>query len=163
CTILLRHSTMRAWYDSGLMQPGYPFGDSVLSAWVTSRFRIGYVPAVTAVYRVSPNSALRSGAASRVRFYEASLRFDDAARAFFADLGSYPRGYRWESIAALLIWGMRARDTRAMRLALREFTQHFTPQTFLAEACKSARMRLPTFARRLCAVIGQRAGGVGRE
>lgn len=142
CTILLRTSTMRAWYDSGLMDPAYPFGDSVLSAWVTSRYRVGYIPAVTAVYRVSSNSALRSGAESRVRFYEASLRFDDAARKFFGDAGRYPSGYRWESISSLLVWGVRAGNLRAIRSALREFTHHFTIRQFLADGYKSVCMRL---------------------
>lgn len=148
CTILLRRSTMRAWYDSGLMDPGYPFGDSVLSAWITSQSRVGYVPAVTAIYRVSPGSALRSGAEARVRFYRASLRFDDVARSFFAGLERYPSGYRWESLSALLVWGLRAGDVSAATFALREFTRYFTIGQFLAVGWKSVCMRLPSISQR---------------
>lgn len=66
CTILLRRKTMQDWYESGLMDNRYLFGDSVLNSWITEKGRVAYLPSVTAVYRVSPNSALRSGARSRV-------------------------------------------------------------------------------------------------
>lgn len=147
CTILLRRSTMDDFYRSGLMDLTYPFGDVVLSAWVASGFRVGYVPAVTAVYRISPNSALRSGAKSRVSFYKASLRFDNAARTFFTSVRHYSQGYRWESTVALLIWGLRARDSAAMGAAAREFARNFTIRQFFANGVKSVRMRLPTLAR----------------
>lgn len=162
CTILLRRSTMHEFYRSGLMDLTYPFGDVVLSAWIASGFRVGYIPAVTAVYRISPNSALRSGAKSRVSFYEASLRFDDAARVFFTGARHYTQGYRWESIAALLVWGLRANDLPAMGAAMREFARSFTIRQFLANGVKSVRMRLPTLARHAREVPDQVGTGIHR-
>lgn len=159
CTILLRRSTMHDFYCSGLMDLTYPFGDVVLSAWIASGFRVGYVPAVTAVYRISPNSALRSGAKSRVRFYEASLRFDNAARTFFTSVRHYSQGYRWESTVALLVWGLRARDLSAIGAAMREFARNFTVQQFLANGVKSVRMRLPTLARQARNLPDQASAG----
>jgi len=44
------------------LAPG--IGDSVQNAFVTSNWLVAYLPEVVAVYRVSPNSALRSGAAA---------------------------------------------------------------------------------------------------
>src|SRR5690606_16001347 len=130
CTNLLRKQTMEDWYGSGLMDGKYLFGDSVLSAWVTSRYKVGYVPAVTAVYRVSPDSALRSGAAARAAFYESALQFDTAARAFFKGNKEYPAGYRWESAVGLWLWAMRAKDLPAAAQALRDLREHFTFGSF---------------------------------
>lgn len=147
CTILLRRQTIVSFCQSGLMDAKYLFGDSVLSAWVTSRSKVGYVPSVMAVYRVSPNSALRSGAKSRVAFYKSALQFDTAARAFFAKNMDYPAGYRWESAAGLLLWSLRARDFQAAKAALLDFKRHFTLASFVVTGLHSIRMRLPTIRR----------------
>lgn len=148
CTILLRRQTIAEWYHSGLLDKKYPFGDAVLSAWVTSRWRLGYVPKVTAIYRVSPNSALRSGAKSRVAFYKSALQFDTAAREYFSEIPGYPAGYRWESAAGLLLWGLRAGDAGAVRAALLDFRTHFTVPGFIATGFKALAMRLPSVGRR---------------
>ena len=147
CTILLRKSTMAEWYASGLMDEKYLFGDSVLSAWITARARVGYLSAVTAVYRVSPNSALRSGVNARVAFYKSALEFDTNARAFFAERTDYQSGYRWDATAGLLLWGLRARDWPAMKIALLDFKQHFTLVGFMATGLQTVVMRLPTLRR----------------
>lgn len=147
CTILLRKSTMIEWYASGLMDEKYHFGDSVLSAWITARARVGYLPAVTAVYRVSPNSTLRSGANARVAFYKSALEFDTAARTFFTARTDYQGGYRWDTAAGLLLWGLRARDWPAMKTALLDFRQHFTLIDFMATGLQTVTMRLPTLRR----------------
>ena len=149
CTILLRKSTAAEWYASGLMDAKYHFGDSVLSAWITARAQVGYLPAVTAVYRVSPNSALRSGAKARVAFYRSALEFDTNARAFFAERADYQDGYRWDSAAGLLLWSLRARDWSTARVALLDFKQHFTLSRFIATGCQTIAMRLPTLQRQL--------------
>lgn len=73
---------MQAWYDSGIMNNKYHFGDSVLNYWITLQGAVAYLPAVTAVYRVSSNSALRSGNAARIAFYRSALEFDNAAQQF---------------------------------------------------------------------------------
>jgi glycosyltransferase involved in cell wall biosynthesis len=147
CTILLRKSTMAEWYASGLMDKKYHFGDSVLSAWITARARVGYLPAVTAVYRVSPNSALRSGVNARVAFYKSALAFDTAARAFFAERTDYQGSYRWDAAAGLLLWGLRARDWPVMKTALLDFRQHFTLIGFMATGLQTVTMRRPTLRR----------------
>lgn len=144
CTILLRSETMRQWYESGLMDSKYLFGDSVLNSWVTEKGLVAYLPMVTAVYRVSPNSALRSGAKSRVAFYKSSLQFDTAARIFFSRNSEYPSGYRWESAIGLLLWSLRARDFQAAKYALIDIGKHFTLVSFIAESLKSIAMRTPT-------------------
>lgn len=147
CTILLRKKAMQEWYDSGLMDRRYLFGDSVLSFWVTSRAQVGYLPAVMSVYRVSPNSALRSGAAARVRFYRSALDFDSAAHTFYSGNASFPLGYRWEAAAGLLLWGIHARDPDAIKDAIFDFKQHFTVKSFISTGWKSVIMRLPTLNR----------------
>ena len=148
CTILLRTRTMQEWYRSGLMDDRYLFGDGVLSAWVTSRWKVGYIPTVMAVYRVSPNSALRSGASSRVAFYKSALRFDTAARTFFAGNPGYPPGYRWESAVGLLLWALRAGDFQSARDALRDLGAHFSPVGFVTTGWQALAMRIPSFRRR---------------
>jgi glycosyltransferase involved in cell wall biosynthesis len=155
CTILLRKQTVQAELDSGLTIGDYPFGDAILNVFVASRWKVAYVPEVTAVYRVSPNSALRSGAAKRMAFYEGALRFDTAARRYFANDARYSGGYRWDSAAGLLVWGLRARDFGAMKTALRDFRRHFTLWQFLAVGCKTIRLRIPTLRRQRRGTLGQ--------
>ncbi len=147
CTILLRRRTVAEWYASGLMEAKYHFGDSVLTAWITARAQVGYLPAVTAVYRVSPNSALRSGAKARVAFYKSALEFDTNARAFFANTVNYQDGYRWDSAAGLLLWSLRARDWSAAKMAVIDFERHFTLLHFLATGFQTIIMRIPTLQR----------------
>jgi hypothetical protein len=147
CTILLRRQTVQALLDSGMIKHEYRFGDSVLSLFVTAQWKVAYVPLVAAVYRVSPNSALRSGAKARVRFYESCLQFDTDAREYFGGRLGRQSGYRWESAAGLLFWAMRALDWAAMKNALHDIWRHFTLPGILVLGCKSIRMRLPTFRR----------------
>lgn len=148
CTILLRKKTISDWYASGLMDEKYHFGDSVLSAYITSRWKVGYIPAVMAVYRLSPNSALRTGAKARVAFYRSSLQFDTAARAFFsARAVDYRPYYRWDSAAGLLLWGLRARDFSAIKNAILDFRQHFTLISFSTTGLFTIAMRQPSLRR----------------
>lgn len=147
CTILLRKSTMAEWYASGLMDKKYHFGDSVLSAWITARARVGYLPAVTAVYRVSPNSALRSGVNARVAFYKSALAFDTGCPRLFCGAnrlsGRLLLGRRRRTAAL----GFGARDWSAMKTALLDFRQHFTLIGFMATSLQIVTMRRPTLRR----------------
>lgn len=147
CTILLRRSDVASWYASGLMDSKYHFGDSVLNAWITDRAYVGYLPSVMAVYRVSPNSALRSGANARVAFYKSALEFDTAARTFFTERLDYPNGYRWDAAAGLLLWGLRAHDWNASKIALLDFKKYFNLKSFLVTGIQTFIMRLPTLRR----------------
>lgn len=131
CTVLLRRSTVVACKASGVFRREYRFGDTVLAAYVTSRWKVAYVPAVMAVYRESPLSALRSGKKARLNFLRSSLEFDTDARDFFRDQTGYPTAYRWEVSVGLLLWAISARDADAARFALRDMRTHFGPLAFL--------------------------------
>jgi glycosyltransferase involved in cell wall biosynthesis len=147
CTVLVRRSTLVELSASGLVQREYRFGDSVLSAYVTSKWLVAYVPDVVAVYHESPNSALRSGSHSRVMLYKSCLEFDTDARAYFAGRANYGDGYRWEVSIALLMWSIRARDARSAYFALRDICGHFSPLRFLIVGCRTIAMRWPTLRR----------------
>ena len=144
CTTMVRRSIFQGMLDSGTYRPEFRFGDSILNAFATTNSQVGYIPKITAVYRVSPNSALRSGAAERVAFYRSCLLFDSEARAQFAGSGKDRRGYRWESAAGLLVWGARACDPDAVKHALRELKEGFTLREFLVNARMAVVMRCPT-------------------
>lgn len=147
CTILLRRDTVNELGESGFAKGEYRFGDSVLNVYVTSRFKVAYLPEVTAVYRISPNSALRSGSAARVAFYRSALQFDTDARRYFAERSDYLPDYRWETAASLLVWGLRARDIHAAKDAIVDFYRHFTFIDFLKTGLRILAMRVPTFWR----------------
>jgi glycosyltransferase involved in cell wall biosynthesis len=147
CTVLLRKSIVVEMGASGLVRHEYRFGDSVLSAYVTSKWRVAYVPEVVAVYRESPNSALRSGAGSRVEFYKSCLEFDTDARSYFVDRAPYGDGYRWEAGIALLLWSIRARNIGSVAFALRDLWRHFSAWSFVVVGCRTIAMRWPTVGR----------------
>lgn len=143
CTRLARREVVAACLDSPLGKTPYGFGDTVLAALTTASWRVGYLADVTAVYRISPRSALRSGVAARVRFLRSALRFDTDARAHFASRADYPDAYRWELAVGLLLWGIRARDATACRDAFRDIRAYFTPASFVRQGWKALLMRLP--------------------
>lgn len=149
CTVMVRRSIFQDMLDSGLYRPEFRFGDSILNAFATAGWMVGYLPEATAIYRVSPNSALRSGAAARVAFYRSCLKFDSEARAYFAGRSRYGFGYRWESAAGLLVWGVRAMDWAAVYEALREFHGGFTWHEFIAGGAAAVGMRCPTLRRQV--------------
>lgn len=131
CTILVRRSIVEASASSGLAHREYRFGDTVLAAYVTSRWKVAYVPEVTAVYRESPHSALRSGRRARVSFLRSSLEFDSDARHFFRDRADYPVSYRWELAVGLFLWAVSARDSAAARFAITDMRHHFGFRSFM--------------------------------
>jgi glycosyltransferase involved in cell wall biosynthesis len=144
CTILLRRDMANEIVGSQLSRKIYMFGDSVFSAYITSRWKVAYLPEVTAVYRVSPNSALRSGAVRRVAFYKSSLEFDSEAQEYFQHIGiKYPLGYRWDSSIGLAVWALRARDMHSFFFALRDIGSHFGIWRFVATGVATVWMRLP--------------------
>jgi glycosyltransferase involved in cell wall biosynthesis len=144
CTVLLRRQTVQDLIDSGLARREYKFGDSVLNVFATGRGGVAYVPEIIAVYRVSPNSALRSGASARVAFYKSCLEFDDDALAYFtAQDREYGAGYRWEANMSLLLWALRAKDVRSAWFAIKDMIGHFGVLQFATLGWKSVRMRLP--------------------
>lgn len=148
CTILLRRSSVMACAASGLARREYRFSDTVLAAYVTSRWKVAYVSEVTAVYRESPHSVLRSGNQARLAFLRSSLEFDTDARAFFTTRRDYPVAYRWELATGLLLWALRARDTGAARAALSDIQTHFRPWTFLKGGLQAVWLRRMALVRR---------------
>lgn len=161
CTVLLRRDTFQALAQSGLAKSEYRFGDCVLNAFVTSQFRVAYLPKVTAVYRISPDSALRSGSRARVDFYRSALQFDSDARRYFEGRARYRSGFRWDSAAGLLVWGLRARDSRAVLDALGDFARHFSLLDFFRTGIGTCALRIPTLRRQPRAACGTQARRAG--
>lgn len=147
CTVMLRRDTVQRLIESDIAKREYRFGDSVQNAFVALQWQVGYVPAVTAVYRVSPNSALRSGAGARVEFYRSCLQFDTDARTFFAELVRYGDGFRWEAGMGLLVWSLRARDGKSALEAASDLYRHFGVLRSIGLGLRAIAMRIPTLRR----------------
>ena len=147
CTLLMRRNILAEMGAAGLIRRDYRFGDAVLAAYVTSKWRVAYVPEVMSVYRISTGSALRSGPASRVQFYTSALEFDTDARAYFAGDARYRGDYRWEAAVSLLLWSIRARDVGAAVFALRDLHQHFGVLQFIGAGYRAMTLRWPTLRR----------------
>lgn len=147
CTLLLRRSTLQEFANSELAGKRYKFGDAVLAAYTASRWKVAYLPAVTAVYRESPNSALRSGKRARLDFLKSSLEFDTDARRFFADRPDYPRAYRWEVAVGLFLWSISARSVATAIFALADIRKHFGVGGFIAGGLRTLMMRRHTLRR----------------
>jgi glycosyltransferase involved in cell wall biosynthesis len=125
CTLLCRRSAVIECMASALAAKKYRFGDTLMAAYLTSRWRVGYVDEVTAVYRESPGSALRSGVQAKLLFLRSALEFDTDARHFFAGRADYPAGYRWEVGVGLLLKAFRAGDGASIRFALADLWTHY--------------------------------------
>jgi glycosyltransferase involved in cell wall biosynthesis len=147
CTLLVRRSAIQAFLDDNLSIPAYRFGDTVIAAYLTSRWRVAYWPEVSAVYRESPGSLLRSGLQSRITFLQSSLQFDSDARRYFAGRRDYPGAYRWEVSVGLLLWAIKARDPGMAMFALRDIRANFGVLDFIAAGWQTVRIRLPSVFR----------------
>jgi glycosyltransferase involved in cell wall biosynthesis len=143
CTLMVRHDALLSYKADPLSQNAYRFEDTVINAYLTSRWRVAYWPEVAAVYRESPGSLLRSGVASKITFLRSALRFDSDARAYFANRTNYPQAYRWEVAVGMLVWGIKGRDRAAVIDALSDLRAHFGLISFLAAAWRSIELRLP--------------------
>ena len=145
CTRMTRRSVLEACFASSLAAKRYRFFDTVLAAFTTSRWAVGYLPEVTAVYRESPHSVLRSGIRARLDFLRSSLEFDTCARNFFSGDDRYPTAYRWEVGVGLLMWALRARDLRTVSVAVADLRSHFTVPGLMLAGWKTLKMRFPSF------------------
>jgi len=148
CTLMLRRSIAEACDASEFGRKDYDFGDAVTSLFITSTSIVAYVPKVTAVYRESPGSVLRSGIGARIRFLKSSLDFDSDARLAMLGNGRYPKVYRWELGVGLALWSLRARDWDSLKAAVRDIISHFSLSGFLRAAVQTVWMRRPAFPRR---------------
>lgn len=155
CTVLFRRSIVLECAASELGRKKYKFGDAVLAAYTTSRWKVAYLPEVTAVYRESPNSVLRSGKQARLDFLKSSLEFDTDARRFFADWPGYPQAYRWEVAVGLFLWSISARNAEAAKFALADICAHFGVVGFIAAGLHTLVMRRPTLRRQRRCVSGK--------
>lgn len=147
CTVVYRRDALTAYYRSPLGTNRYRFGDAAMAAFISGHWRIAYLPEVTAVYRLSPGSALRSGREGRLRHLQSSLQFDNDAKKFFENTHAYPTGFRLEICVGMLLWAMTVPDRQAMQQAVAELRRHFGVAGFLKDAWKSVAMRLPTWRR----------------
>lgn len=148
CTLMIRACDFRAYKADPLSRGVYRFEDTVINAYLTSRGRVAYWPEVSAVYRESPGSLLRSGIDSRLRFLRSALQFDTDARLRFADRSDYPQAYRWELAVGMLGWAVRGRDVTAARDALADLWRNFGPGDFLLSAWRTFALRVPMLRRR---------------
>ena len=146
CTSMYRREVLERCFAT-IGRKKYRFNDTVMAAYVTSAWRVGYLPRVTAVYRLSPGSALRSGVRARMAHLRSGMEFDTDLRQHFRDRPDYPTGYRLESSVGMLLWALLARDGAVVREALADLRAHFGPVGFVRDAWKSVRMRLPTWRR----------------
>ncbi len=141
CTLMFRKAIADQVDASSFGRRDYDFGDAVTSLFITSRWKVDYLPIVSAVYRVSPGSALRSGVAARVRFLKSSLDFDTDARAWMRGDPRYPEAYRWELLVGLALWSMRGRDLHSLAFAVRALASDFTVLGFAKAAAHTIWMR----------------------
>lgn len=125
CTLMFRKEIADEVDASVFGRKNYDFGDAVTSLFITSRWEVAYLSRVTAVYRVSPGSILRSGVDARIRFLKTSLDFDSDARAFMAGDERYPQAYRWELLTGLLLWAIKGKDRESFVFAFRSLWSEF--------------------------------------
>jgi len=147
CTVLYRRNVVQECMASRLASKTYLFGDTVNAAYVTSKWRVAYLPEITAVYRLSPRSVLRSGIQARLAFLKSGLEFDTEARDFFSARSDYPRTYRWELSVGLFLWAIKARDVAAARFALTDICAHFGVFDFIKAGTQTLIMRWPSLRR----------------
>lgn len=148
CTVMQRRTALQDFYDSSLANGTYRFVDTVMSAYMTSRWRVAYWPQVAAVYRESPGSALRSGRKSFLQFLRSALQFDTEARQFFKGRHDYPASYRWECALGLLLQALRIGEFTTAMDALRDLRANHGPGGFLRAGAEALRVRWPMWRAR---------------
>lgn len=147
CTLMQRRAALEEFYSSALAAGRYRFIDTAMAAYMASKWQTAYWSEVAAVYRESPNSALRSGRRAFLQFLRSGLEFDSAARAFFVGRAGYPTSYRWENAVGLLLKAARLGDLTTMREAWRDLAANYGPIEFLRAGFAAARMRWPALRR----------------
>lgn len=148
CTLLFRASIARTCDGSIFGQRSYGFGDTVTSLFITSTWRVAYLPRVTAVYRESENSVLRSGVEARLAFLESALQFDNDARAIWSRSGRYPDSYRLELALGLLAWSVKARSTCRFQIAITDGFYQLGLARCLKAVMQFAKLRWPKLVAR---------------
>lgn len=152
CTLMFRKEIADQIDASFFGRRNYDFGDSVTALFITSSWEVAYLPRTTAVYRLSPGSALRSGVAARIRFLRSSLAFDTDARTHGPAGENYPHAYRWEILVGLVLWAIRRLDRETLLFSLRSLVRDFTLLGFVKAALHTVWMRRRTLFARSAAV-----------
>ena len=149
CTLMFRQSIAERIDASLFGTRNYQFGDTVTSFFIAAEWKVAYLPIVSAVYRLSPGSTLRSGVAARIRFLKSSLEFDADAREWMRGDPRYPEAYRWEMLVGIALWSLRGRDRNAFVYAVRALASDFSVLRFARAAAHAVWMRRKRlFARR---------------
>jgi len=141
CTLMFRKEIADRIDASFFGRRNYDFGDSVTALFIASAWEVAYLPRTTAVYRLSPGSALRSGVTARIRFLKSSLAFDTDARLHGPAGGQYPGAYRWEILVGLGLWSIRGLDWSTLLFSLRSLASDFTALGFVRAALHTVWMR----------------------
>lgn len=150
CTLMFRRLIADQIDASVFGKKNYDFGDSVTSLFITASWKVAYLPVISAVYRLSPASALRSGVNARIKFLKSSLQFDADARAYMGADSRYPDAYKWELLVGIALWSVRGRDGQSLRFAARRLLSDFTIVTFTRAAMKTLWLRRKVyFSRRV--------------
>ncbi|WP_339616432.1 glycosyltransferase [uncultured Gilvimarinus sp.] len=132
CTRMSRKCCIENCFGSELASVYYPFGDTLHAAYTSSSWGVGYVSRVTAVYRHSKQSALRSGVKKRIQFLLGCLEFDSNARCFFNGRLDYPVGYRLEMLIGLFLWSIRGGEVRWAMWSLKDFCRSYGVKSFIS-------------------------------
>lgn len=148
CTLMFRKVIAEQVDASIFGTRNYNFGDTVTSLFITSTWAVAYIPIVSAVYRLSPGSVLRSGVAARIRFLKSSLEFDLDARDYMKGDPRYPESYRWEMLVGIALWSLRGLDHHSLAFAVRALVSDFSILGFVKAAARSAWMRRKQFPAR---------------
>jgi glycosyltransferase involved in cell wall biosynthesis len=137
CTLLVRRELIEGAETSMLKSKNYKFCDTIYSAFITSKQKISYLPEITAVYRLSSNSALRSGNRARIAFLFSALEFDSDARYYFKEREDYPDEYRWELCIGIILWSLIAWDFPSFRKACIELRNAYSFVSFVRAGYRS--------------------------
>lgn len=141
CTLMFRKSIAERIDASLFGAKNYQFGDAVTSFFITAEWKVAYLPVVSAVYRLSPGSVLRSGVAARIRFLRSSLEFDTDAREWMRGDPRYPEAYRWEMLVGIALWSLRGCDRNAFAYAVQALASDFSILGFVRSAAHALWMR----------------------
>lgn len=147
CTLMIVKSLAEEIEGSILRSKHYRFVDTVYASFLTSKSLVGYMPEVTAVYRISKNSALRSGKKAKVRFLLSALEFDGDAREFFKGRHDYPMEYRWEICMGIIFHALMVGDLKAVLRALNSIRTSYSVKSFFAAGFCSLNNHYPAFFR----------------
>lgn len=143
CTLMIVKSLAEELESSTLRSKHYKFVDTVYASFVTSKSLVAYLPEITAVYRISKNSALRSGKKAKVKFLLSALEFDGEAREFFSGRGDYPMEYRWEICMGIILHALIIGDVKAVLHALHSLKVSYGVKSFFAATYCSLKKHYP--------------------